>query len=84
MSELFRSALGLLGGGQGDRGSDFVGSQVELGEMKLRVKRVIAEGEFQMQYLFHDIDVDFLLILAIVYCSIRKSFRMAPPLFLLI
>ena len=44
MSELFRSALGLLGGGQGDRGSDFVGSQVELGEMKLRVKRVIAEG----------------------------------------
>ncbi|XP_033637106.1 cyclin-G-associated kinase-like [Asterias rubens] len=54
MSELFRSALGLLGGGQGDRGSDFVGSQVELGEMKLRVKRVIAEGGFAFVFVAAD------------------------------
>ena len=43
MSELFRSAFGLLGG-QNERGGDFVGQQVELGDIKLRVKRVLAEG----------------------------------------
>ena len=44
MSDLFRSALGYLSGSQGDRGNDFVGQTVELGDEKLRVKRVIAEG----------------------------------------
>ncbi|XP_022105405.1 cyclin-G-associated kinase-like [Acanthaster planci] len=54
MSELFRSALGLLGGGQSDRGSEFVGSQVELGDTKLRVKRVIAEGGFAFVFIAAD------------------------------
>ncbi|XP_038056283.1 cyclin-G-associated kinase-like isoform X2 [Patiria miniata] len=54
MSELFRSALGLLGGGQGDRGSEFVGSQVELGDTKLRVKKVIAEGGFAFVFVATD------------------------------
>ncbi|XP_071477251.1 cyclin-G-associated kinase-like [Diadema antillarum] len=50
MSDLFRSAFGLLGG-QSDRGSEFVGQQVELGETKLRVKRVIAEGGFAFVFV---------------------------------
>lgn len=45
MSDLFRSALGYLSGGQGGMGNDFVGQTVELGDEKLRVKRVIAEGK---------------------------------------
>lgn len=45
MTDLFRSALGYLSGGQNERGSEFVGQLVELGKMKLKVKRIIAEGE---------------------------------------
>lgn len=47
---LFQSALDFLAG-PGSSGAasrdqnDFVGQVVELGEMKLRIKRVIAEGE---------------------------------------
>ena len=48
MSDLFRSALGYLSGSQGDRGNDFVGQTVELGDEKLRVKRVIAEGKLKI------------------------------------
>ena len=49
MTELFRSAFNYLGGGGsggGERGSEFVGHVVELGErMKLKIKKVIAEGK---------------------------------------
>ena len=54
MTDFFKSAFGYLGGGGGGLGgaggavsqdNDFVGQCVELGEQKLRVKRVIAEGE---------------------------------------
>lgn len=47
---LFQSALDFLAG-PGSSGAasrdqnDFVGQVVELGDMKLRIKRVIAEGE---------------------------------------
>lgn len=47
---LFQSALDFLAG-PGSSGAasrdqnDFVGQLVELGDMKLRIKRVIAEGE---------------------------------------
>lgn len=47
---LFQSALdflagpGSLGAASRDQ-NDFVGQIVELGDMKLRIKRVIAEGE---------------------------------------
>lgn len=50
MSDLFRSAFGILGG-QSDRGNEFVGQQVELGDTKLRVRRVIAEGGFAFVYV---------------------------------
>lgn len=47
---LFQSALDFLAGPGGTGGAsrdqnDFVGQIVELGDMKLRIKRVIAEGE---------------------------------------
>lgn len=46
---LFQSALGFLAGtGSGATSrdqNDFVGQVVELGDTKLRIKRVIAEGE---------------------------------------
>lgn len=47
MSEIFKSALGYFGGvsgGGNERGNDFVGQNIEMGEQKLRVKSVIAEG----------------------------------------
>lgn len=46
---LFQSALGFLAGTGSAAASrdqhDFVGQVVELGDTKLRIKRVIAEGE---------------------------------------
>lgn len=45
---LFQSALGFLAGtgsGASRDQHDFVGQVVELGDTKLRIKRVIAEGE---------------------------------------
>ena len=46
---LFQSALDFLAGpgtsAAGRDHNDFVGQVVELGELKLRVRRVIAEGE---------------------------------------
>ncbi len=52
---LFQSALDFLAG-PGSSGAasrdqnDFVGQVVELGDMKLRIKRVIAEGEKLYHY----------------------------------
>ena len=55
MTELFRSAFNYLGGGGsggGERGSEFVGHIVELGErMKLKIKKVIAEGKDPFSYV---------------------------------
>lgn len=45
MTDFFKSALGIIsGGGPGGTENDFVGQIVELGNQKLRVKKVIAEG----------------------------------------
>ena len=47
MSDFFKSALGYIsGGGVSKDENDFVGQQVELGNQKLRVKRVIAKGNY--------------------------------------
>ncbi|XP_071850526.1 cyclin-G-associated kinase-like [Apostichopus japonicus] len=54
MTDLFRSALGYLSGGQNERGSEFVGQLVELGKMKLKVKRIIAEGGFAFVFVAED------------------------------
>ena len=51
MADFFRSALGYIGNVAGSSDNDFVGQNVELGQQKLRVKRVIAEGGW-FQLLF--------------------------------
>uniref|UniRef100_A0AAY5KX36 Cyclin-G-associated kinase n=1 Tax=Esox lucius TaxID=8010 RepID=A0AAY5KX36_ESOLU len=56
---LFQSALDFLAGPGGSGGAnrdqnDFVGQIVELGDMKLRIKRVIAEGGFAFVYEAQD------------------------------
>ncbi len=45
MADFFKSALGYLSNSAPGQDNDFVGQYVELGSQKLRVKRVIAEGE---------------------------------------
>jgi len=46
MADFFKSALGLISGTTtGGTDNDFVGQMVELGQQKLRVRRVIAEGK---------------------------------------
>ncbi|XP_033739070.1 cyclin-G-associated kinase-like [Pecten maximus] len=56
MSEFFKSALGYISGsGTGGTDNDFVGQQVELGDQKLRVRRVIAEGGFAFVFVAQDI-----------------------------
>ncbi|KAM6965438.1 cyclin-G-associated kinase [Aplochiton taeniatus] len=57
---LFQSALDFLAGPGSSGGAnrdqnDFVGQIVELGDMKLRIKRVIAEGGFAFVYEAQDI-----------------------------
>ena len=44
MADFLKSAFGNLIGGQGRPDIDFVGQNVELGDLTLRVKKVIAEG----------------------------------------
>ena len=56
MSDFFKSAFGILGSGGGGTDNDFVGQNVELGEQKLRVKRVIAEGKFPDRTFIHVIE----------------------------
>ncbi|XP_067264450.1 cyclin-G-associated kinase isoform X5 [Chanodichthys erythropterus] len=58
---LFQSALDFLAGPGGSGGAasrdqnDFVGQVVELGELKLRIKRVIAEGGYAFVYEAQDL-----------------------------
>ena len=46
MADFFKSAFNYIGGSGVSQDNDFVGQYVELGNQKLRVKRVIAEGWF--------------------------------------
>ncbi|XP_060080705.1 cyclin-G-associated kinase-like [Ylistrum balloti] len=56
MADFFKSALGYISGsGTGGTDNDFVGQQVELGDQKLRVRRVIAEGGFAFVFVAQDI-----------------------------
>uniref|UniRef100_A0A673HBV4 Cyclin G associated kinase n=1 Tax=Sinocyclocheilus rhinocerous TaxID=307959 RepID=A0A673HBV4_9TELE len=57
---LFQSALDFLAGPGGSAAAsrdqnDFVGQVVELGDLKLRIKRVIAEGGFAFVYEAQDL-----------------------------
>ncbi len=44
MADFFRSALGYIGNVAGTSDNEFVGQNVELGQQKYRVKRLIGEG----------------------------------------
>ncbi|CAH1242822.1 GAK [Branchiostoma lanceolatum] len=55
MSDFFKSALGYLSPSGSGNDNDFVGQLVELGEIKLRVKSVIAEGGFAVVYVAEDL-----------------------------
>ncbi|XP_054205585.1 cyclin-G-associated kinase isoform X36 [Homo sapiens] len=51
----FLAGPGSLGGASGRDQSDFVGQTVELGELRLRVRRVLAEGGFAFVYEAQDV-----------------------------
>lgn len=51
MTDLFKSALGYLSGNSPKDEHEFVGQIVELGNEKLRVKKVIAEGGFGFVFI---------------------------------
>eukprot|EP00106_Octopus_bimaculoides_P013233 XP_014780675.1 PREDICTED: cyclin-G-associated kinase-like [Octopus bimaculoides] len=56
MADFLKSAFGYLSGSTpGREDNDFVGQSVELGQQKLRVKSVIAEGGFAFVYVAQDI-----------------------------
>ncbi|XP_078575507.1 cyclin-G-associated kinase-like [Branchiostoma floridae x Branchiostoma japonicum] len=55
MSDFLKSALGYLSPSGSGNDNDFVGQLVELGDIKLRVKRVIAEGGFAVVYVAEDL-----------------------------
>lgn len=57
MSEILKSAFGYFNadGTQGAE-NDFVGQTVEIGNVKLKVKRIIAEGRSFLQSRFITID----------------------------
>lgn len=48
MADFFKSALGYLGNSGVSQDNDFVGQYVELGDQKLRVRKVIAEGTLSL------------------------------------
>ncbi|XP_013177988.1 PREDICTED: cyclin-G-associated kinase isoform X2 [Papilio xuthus] len=56
---VFKSAMGYFssGGANGGSDNDFVGQFVEIGKMKLRVKKVIAEGGFAFVFVAQDISL---------------------------
>ncbi|XP_055696686.1 cyclin-G-associated kinase [Lutzomyia longipalpis] len=56
MSEFFKSAIEYFNpGANGGYENEFVGQVVEVGALKLRIKRVIAEGGFAFVYVAQDI-----------------------------
>ena len=51
MADFFKSAFGYLGNSGVSQDNDFVGQYVELGDQKLRVRKVIAEGKLSTDLL---------------------------------
>ncbi|CAG2065984.1 unnamed protein product, partial [Timema podura] len=55
MSDLFKSALGYFSSNiSTGQDNELVGQTVEVGNVKLRVKRVIAEGGFAFVFVAHE------------------------------
>lgn len=65
MSDIFKSALDYFSSSFSAENNDYVGSNVELGNVKLKIKRLIAEGENQ-NYLAVVVNYTFSLI----FCDI--------------
>lgn len=68
MADFFRSALGYLGNVANREDNDFVGQNVELGDAKYRVKRVIAEGGLQLSFLACRYDSYFSWLTSLIHC----------------
>ena len=49
MTDFFKNALGMFGTAGAKEDNEFVGQLVEVGSQRLRIKRVIAEGESHTQ-----------------------------------
>jgi cyclin G-associated kinase len=49
MSDFIKSAIGIFSNSSGNHDNDFVGQYVELGDQKLRIRKVIAEGGWFLQ-----------------------------------
>ena len=74
MADFFRSAFDYLNSAATSQDNDFVGQYVELGNQKLRVKSVIAEGRC-MQFLTLrklSIYIYFKFNLNLVYIFLRR------------
>jgi len=50
MSDIFKSALDYFSSSFSAEDNDYVGANVELGNVKLKIKRLIAEGKSQTLY----------------------------------
>lgn len=50
MSDIFKSALDYFSSSFSAENNDYVGSNVELGNVKLKIKRLIAEGSLIQIY----------------------------------
>ncbi|XP_068220861.1 cyclin-G-associated kinase isoform X2 [Palaemon carinicauda] len=55
MADLFKSAFGYLGANGTTTDNNFVGQEVEVNGIKLKIKRVIAEGGFAFVYVAQDV-----------------------------
>ncbi|XP_045604252.1 cyclin-G-associated kinase isoform X1 [Procambarus clarkii] len=55
MADLFKSALGYLGTNGGTAENDFVGQEVEINGIRLRIRKLIAEGGFAFVYIAQDL-----------------------------
>lgn len=75
MSDLFKSAIGYFSNNNtGVPDNDFVGQEVDIGNVKLRVKRVIAEGKISFHTLtFTTLDA-FSIELFSKLCSVLLYF----------
>ncbi|XP_054269563.1 cyclin-G-associated kinase-like isoform X1 [Macrosteles quadrilineatus] len=56
MSDLFKSAFGYFSSNTPGQGNELVGQVVEIGSVKLRVKKVIAEGGFGFVFVAQAVD----------------------------
>jgi len=61
MSDIFKSALDYFSSSFSAENNDYVGSNVELGNVKLKIKRLIAEGSMNQICSAISVDKTFFL-----------------------